>query len=120
MGESLNEKVYYTNVNDNEYTELKGVNEINIQQEIDGIHIYFKRNKNIKDLGGTLSFVISSDSMKRFMKKFGLNHISKKRAKKLLMSQGFNRNEANNIAININPRTEGNIKLFQINKKEKK
>lgn len=118
MGEeSKISKLFFTTTsNGNSDREWQEINMINNADTLptnyeDSITEIYETPKSI-----SFSYEIDKDSMKRFMKEFELNHISKKRAKKLLMSQGFNRNEANNIAININPRTEGNIKLFQINK----
>ena len=62
----------------------------------------------------SFSYKIDKNTMKRFMKEFRLNHISKKRAKKLLMSRGWSRNEANKIIEDTIPRTQGNIDNYGV------
>lgn len=117
MGEESNKKVFIKSENDEIYKEFLGVNEINIEptQELNqNMNLFCE---SVIDMGNTLtaSFKINVDLMKELRKILGVNSISKKRAKKLLMSRGWSRNEANEIIKeHIMPRTKGNIDNYGI------
>ena len=114
MGEEIkiNKKVFIKSENDEIYKEFLGVNEINIEptQELNqNMNLFCE---SVIDMENTLtaSFKITVDLMKELRKILGVNPISKKRAKKLLMSRGWSRNEASKIIEeHIMPRTKANI-----------
>lgn len=119
MGEeSKVSKLFFTTTSngnsDREWQEINMISDINITPNY--YDEYEKKSTEIYETPKSVSFSyeIDKDSMKRFMKKFGLNHISKKRAKKLLMSRGWSRNEANKIIEDIIPRTQGNIDNYGV------
>lgn len=116
MGEeSKVSKLFFTTTsNGNSDREWQEINMINNADTLptnyeDSITEIYETPKSI-----SFSYKIDKNTMKRFMKEFGLNHISKKRAKKLLMSRGWNRNEANKIIEDIIPRTKGNIDNYGV------
>lgn len=101
--------------NDLQWQEINMINDINITPNY--YDEYERISTVIYEDAKSISFScgIDKDSMKRFEKDFGLNHISKKRAKKLLMSRGWSRNEANKIIEeHTMPRTKTNIYNYGI------
>lgn len=116
MGEeSKVSKLFFTTTsNGNSDREWQEINMINNADTLptnheDSITEIYETPKSI-----SFSYKIDKNTMKRFMKEFGLNHISKKRAKKLLMSRGWSRNEANKIIEDTIPRTQGNIDNYGV------
>ena len=60
----------------------------------------------------TFSFKIPKNQIRQLEKVFGLQSITKKRAKKLLMSKGYQRNQAKVMASHIYPRILCEVQKF--------
>lgn len=108
-------KVYYKVEDlDENYKELKGVSKI---KSLDDIDLYNIDNFYIpEELAGTLSVTLDTNKLKKTL---GYNILNAKRFKKLLMSVGLNRNEAeylnNFFKYNNVPRYEYLIDFFKRN-----
>ncbi len=63
-----------------------------------------KEEKNIKAFETEMCIQLGIESKRSFEKKFALQIITQKRARKLLMSKGYQRNEATQIAKSIKRR----------------
>lgn len=115
-------KIYFKPINsDEDYKELGRAKEIKIENNEKTIKNDFI---DISKKTDSLSIELKKDSFKAFEKMFGFNTLKSKRFKKLLMSVGFDRNEAEKInnffKYNSTPRYEyviniysGNIKIIK-------
>ena len=115
-------KIYFKPINsDEDYKELGEVKEIKIENNKKTIKNDFI---DISKKADSLNIELKKDSFKAIEKMLGYNNLKSKRFKKLLMSVGFGRNEAEKInnfyKYNNTPRYEyaidiysGNIKVIK-------
>lgn len=90
MGEEIKDNKIYYKVGDGEYTELGKVKEIELEPN-DG---YLRENLSQREITFEADLPMKTKNLAKF---FGVNILKPKRFKKLLMSVGFQRNEAEHI-----------------------
>ena len=119
MGEEINNnKIYFKDENGN-MQEIRSTEGLKIEPLIEDEEI--PTAKNILGHELTCSVPLNKDEIIRFRKTFGYNILKPKRFKKLLMSKGFSRNEAEQInkffVYNHKPRYGYYIDLYSNNTK---
>ena len=90
MGEEIKDNKIYYKVGDGEYTELGNVKEIELECNNKVEENFFVNKNQFEDS-------ITINTSKNLAKLFRVNILKPKRFKKLLMSVGFQRNEAEHI-----------------------
>ena len=65
-----------------------------------------------KEIKNTFSCAIPKNQVRQLEKRLGIQRITKKRAKKLLMSKGYQRNQASIMSTYVFPRTLGRVQQF--------
>ena len=111
MGNELKDcKLYFKMAEDekNEWKELRKTFAEDITEDITEYISEIK--KELKETEYCFNFELSKDLMKQYKKIVGLAPLSKKRTRKLLMSQGFDRDTAQMYADTMKPRNMSKIK----------
>lgn len=115
-------KIYFKPINsDEEYKELGKAKELKAEPLIEDGAIPTAENIIGHELTGSISVSLEKNNIIRFKKMFGFNTLKSKRFKKLLMSVGFDRNEAEKInnffKYNNAPRYKHVIDIYSDNSK---